>query len=228
MKRLNDKYTIKTKKVETKPGCWNYLNVEIFNGEEKVGEYQRNYSSMYNTFYPFEWNGKEYALYSHDYQTVSLMSLPDCKLIAEDTESIFCPVDFNVPDPDGSNDYWKEEDLNEDAPIRNMAIVAGCVWGDDSGGWKIQAVDMSKISEGKLKVYPMFGYFESNYRGKLDGAVTWWSEMGGRIQLPLMQTFQFEKNNDESGFLSYELEDLKYYTGKRWDNFKLIQTYDRK
>ena len=125
---------------------------------------------MYNTFYPFEWDGKEYALYSHDYETVSLMSLPNCKLIAEHASG-FCPVDFAIPldaDSEGGGDSWfNSSELDEDDVIEKIALVADCVWGDDSGGWKIQAVDLSKISESKLEVKPLFGYFESCYTGKL-------------------------------------------------------------
>ena len=36
-------------------------------------------------------------MYSQDYETTSIMSLPDCKHIA-DTNSGFCPVDYFVPE----------------------------------------------------------------------------------------------------------------------------------
>lgn len=128
MKRLNYIYTIQTKKKPTAPGCWDYLDIEIFKEGIKIGEYQRNYSTNYNDWCPFEFKGKEYALYSHDYETVSIMSLPDCKLIAEHNSG-FCPVDFAIPDIE--DEYFIKFPY---------AIVAGCCWGDDSGGWKLEAV----------------------------------------------------------------------------------------
>jgi len=227
MKKLDKKYTINTTKEETKPGCWNYLNVEILCGENKVGEYKRNYHTLYNTFYPFEWKEKEYALYSHDYQTVSLMSLPDCKLIAEHASG-FCPVDFAIP-RDDSDDFFRSEDLKETDFMGTFALVAGCVWGDDSGGWKIEAVDLSNIIKGKLEVKPLFGYFESCYTGKLEDAVSWSSEGNfHRVSLPMMTSFQIdEKDVSKSGFLGYGINDIKRYDGKSWDNFKVIKTYDR-
>lgn len=225
MKKLNKKYTINTTTEETKPGCWNYLNVEILCDGVKIGEYKRNYHALYNTFYPFEWNGKEYALYSHDYETVSLMSLPDCKLIAEH-ESGFCPVDFAIPLESGI--LFNSNDLEKTDFMGKFALVAGCVWGDDSGGWKIQAIDLSRIGEGKLEVKPLFGYFESSYTGKLENAVQWWSEEGfHRVCLPMMMSFQInEEDVSKSGFLGYEFENIKHYEGKSWDNFVVIKTYD--
>lgn len=218
-------YTVKTSKVENDPGCWNSLAVEVYNGENKVGEYLRNYHCMYNTFYPFEWKGKEYALYSPDYQTVSLMSLPDCKLIAEHASG-FCPVDFTVPKED---DFFSPDELSETDFMGTLALVAGCVWGDDSGGWKIEAIDLSKINEGKLEVKPLFGYFESCYTGKLEDSVSWSSEGNfHRISLPMMMSFQIdEENTSKSGFLGYGIEGIKHYEGKSWDNFKAVKTYDR-
>lgn len=88
-------------KIETKPGCWNYLKIGVFNTktQEQVGEYQRNYSAFYNTFYPFKHEEKWYALYSHDYTATAIMSLPDCKLVTEEPRNAygFCPVDYYVP-----------------------------------------------------------------------------------------------------------------------------------
>jgi len=225
MKKLN--YTTKNLKKENNTGCWDSLIVEIYKDDNKVGEYIRNYFAMYNTFYPFELNEKEYALYSHNYQTVSLMSLPDCKLIAEHASG-FCPVDFAIPREDG-DDYFMSEHLKENDFMGKFAVAAGCVWGDDSGGWKIQAVDLSHINEGKLEVKPLFGYFESCYTGNLEDALEWSSDDGfHRVSLPMKMEFQIDENDVlNSGFLGYNIKDIKHYKGKNWDNFNVVKTYDR-
>jgi hypothetical protein len=98
-------------------GYWNYLNVGIFQraeadttvrgytkpqisaGDVQIGEYQRNYSTMYRTFHPFELRGKWYALYSKDYTSTRIMALPSCKDLGgeERDQWGFCPVDYWVP-----------------------------------------------------------------------------------------------------------------------------------
>lgn len=42
----------------------------------------------------------------------------------------------------------------------NLGFVAGCVWGDDSGGWKLQHLDLNKAPEGILVRKETFGYIE--------------------------------------------------------------------
>lgn len=86
--------------IETKPGCWNYLDIGIFKNGEQVGYYQRNYSSLHKTFYPFIANdGQWYALYSKDYTATRIMRLSDCKDMGgeEGNGAGFCPVEFYVP-----------------------------------------------------------------------------------------------------------------------------------
>ena len=217
MKRLlNKKYSVKTSEVKNGEGCWSSLKVEIFQGDNKIGEYLRNYSCLYNTFYPFEWNGKDYALYSQDYETVSLMSLPDCKLISEHNSG-FCPVDFCIPDQ--NEDCL--EDVDENSYFANMAIVSGCVWGDDSGGWKIKAVNMKDINN--IKVEPFFGYCQLHSDKNLDDCVGWSSFAGGRITIPLEVDFHFDKDNSKSGALGYSFSDLKQYSGNSWDNYEVTK-----
>lgn len=67
--------------------------------EEFLGEYERNYSSLFNTFFPFHLNGKDLALYSADYTTTRIMELPSCRdLGGEDRDEMgFCPVDYFIP-----------------------------------------------------------------------------------------------------------------------------------
>jgi hypothetical protein len=102
--------------IDNHPG-WNHLLVGIFQRPEadisvagystpkisesdiQVGKYIRNYSSINRTFHPFQLRGKWYALYSKDYTSTRLMTLPDCLDIGGEQryEWGFCPVDFWVP-----------------------------------------------------------------------------------------------------------------------------------
>lgn len=84
-------------KIEIKPGCWNYLRIGVFLDDVQIGEFQKNYHShAIKTFAPFERNGQWHALYTEDYQHLSVMSLPDCKKIG-DEKSSFCPVEVYIP-----------------------------------------------------------------------------------------------------------------------------------
>lgn len=64
-----------------------------------LGEYERNYGSLFQTFFPFHYNGKDLALYSSDYTSTRIMELPLCKDLGgeERDEMGFCPVDYFVP-----------------------------------------------------------------------------------------------------------------------------------
>ena len=96
----NMKYEAKIiDKIDNGKGCWNSIKVGIFENEKQIGEYKRNYPSLYDTFFPFEKNGKWYALYSPDYTVTRIISLPDCKDIGgEEPDSFgFCPTEFLVP-----------------------------------------------------------------------------------------------------------------------------------
>lgn len=143
--------------IETKPGCWRSLRVGVFDGDTQIGEYQRNYPSLYKTFYPFKKNGKWYALYSKDYTATRVMSLPDCKDICGEEPSGFgfCPVELYVPMSANESDG---EDLEDELPV-DFGFVAGCVWGDDSS-WKIQYIDLSLLEQGIIKREDRFGYTE--------------------------------------------------------------------
>lgn len=145
--------------IDNGSGYWKSLTIGIFQkvGDIKtqIGQYDRNYSSMYNTFFPFYQDGEWYALYSKDYTATRIMKLPSCEdLCGEERDgSGFCPVDFFVP--------YNDETLLECDPVaaETMGFVAGCVWGDDSS-WKIQFLDLSNIKNGIFKNEPRFGYIE--------------------------------------------------------------------
>lgn len=97
-------YTAKVlEEIEYSPNSWQGLKIGVFRGEgeteEQIGEYERNYPSLFRTFSAFQKEGKDYALYSPDYTATRIMALPECKDIGgEERNSYgFCPVDFYVP-----------------------------------------------------------------------------------------------------------------------------------
>lgn len=170
---------------ERAKGYWNFLRVDVMRrnedgSEEKVGEYERNYGSFYSTFCPFKQDDREYALISHTYTGTCVIELPSCKHVAGACEwenAGFCPTGFYVPEPSTDEEIEKDDrdeddDRYPDAEYRkNMngqfGFVCGCVWGDDSGGWKLEFVDLSRLSEGKFTQSAKFGYLElpSNISG---------------------------------------------------------------
>ncbi len=163
-KLLTELYKVECKQVPNSPGTWNSNTVEIFKlgerGWNKIGEYTRNYPALYGTFLPFEQDGKHYALYSRDYTATRVMSLPDCKDICgeepetADSDPGFCPTGYYVPhDP-------------QDGLTGQFGFVCGCYWGDDSGGWKVQFLDLSRIAEGTIKRDERLGYIQMPYGGE--------------------------------------------------------------
>jgi len=159
--KIDEKYTVEIKDVETKPGCWNYLLVSIFQKQEdgskvKIGEYLRHYHALMRTFCPFIKDGKEYALYSEDYTATSVMELPSCKKIAGEKPdgNGFCPTDFYVPCSEDN-----EETDSEEIKIDGLfGFVGGTVWGDD-WSWKVEFLDLSQIEQGIITRTAKFGYF---------------------------------------------------------------------
>jgi hypothetical protein len=98
------KYIVKVlNEIDNGKNYWKYLNVGVFkienNAEEQIGEYKRNYSSLYNTFCHFQKDGKDFALYSPDYTVTRIMELPSCKDIGGEEPGAggFCPTDYFVP-----------------------------------------------------------------------------------------------------------------------------------
>jgi len=161
MREGNDLFYVKPiAKIDNGKGYWSYLKLGVFDGGgNQVGSYVRNYSAIYHTFYPFQQNGKWYALYSKDYTATRVMTLPDCVDLAgeEGSTSGFCPVHYYVP----SAEFERDED-SLGLLAGTFGFVAGCVWGDDTS-WKIQYLDLSKITEGKLTRDDRFGYIEMPY-----------------------------------------------------------------
>lgn len=170
-----ERFSAQISVVETAPEYWNSLHVDIVNSSgEKVASYDRNHSSMYQTFEPFRQGSRMFALISSDYTATSVMDLETGEIVASETPDScgFCPVGFYVPDwwdiNDGSilpgGKYWGEDD---EEPRGNFGFVWGCIWGDDSS-WKVQFLDLSQIQEGILVRDERFGYLELATNEKLD------------------------------------------------------------
>ena len=190
---MDPKYTAKViENIKTKPGCWNYLTIGVFDDDKQIGSYQRNYSDFLNTFFPFKQNNQWFALYSPKYTATRIMSLPDCKDIGGEEEEQwgFCPVEYLVPsyyihkadikheeiafrvyDTEGEEET-PEELKKRDILFDPFGFVAGCVWGDDSS-WKIQFLDLSEAHKGIIKRDERFGFLELPRRMRLKDAVQW-------------------------------------------------------
>ena len=171
--KIEEKYFVKVSEIKHEEPYWSYYNVDIYmrkedGTEEKIGNYERNYHGFAErTFFPFRQGDKEYALYSKSYTATRVMELPSCEdLCGEEPKSHgFCPVEFYVPsDYDYDNyktyeDYLKDWEDSKPTLDGQFGFVAGCIWGDDTS-WKIEFLDLSKISEGIFKREDRFGYIE--------------------------------------------------------------------
>ena len=152
---MSDRFYVRTEEIDNGPGIMKSLRVSVFENdavrERKVGEYVRNFAGLYDTFCPFQQAGRWYALYSRDYTATRVMELPSCLDVAgeEPHANGFCPVDFHVP--------FAHERVIAAGHAGLFGFVAGCIWGDDSS-WKIQYLDLARISEGILLRQEKFGY----------------------------------------------------------------------
>lgn len=175
-------------KVENRPGTWNSIRIGVFRVEgdikSQIGEYVRNYPTLFRTFYHFSKNGKDFALYSPNYTATRVMELPSCRDIGgeEPNSSGFCPTDYYVPSFVEKESVYVKGEINRHrcnepsaeslvpfeingfrsypvSPLRYypFGFVAGCVWGDDSS-WKIQYLDLGEVEKGIIKREEKFGY----------------------------------------------------------------------
>ena len=134
------------------------------------------------TFEPFQWDGAWFALYSPDYTTTRVMSLPDCRDIGGEEPSLngFCPVEFYAPryreiaarlgeTPDVVR-FWEFDNALNDSSVGaeyeagewlNLptAFVAGCQWGDDTS-WKLECIDLGAAAQGQIVRTRRFGHVE--------------------------------------------------------------------
>jgi len=184
-------------KLDFGEGYWNHIEVGVFEKkpdetEVQIGSYTRNYHCLYKTFFPFQKDGKWYTLYSKDYTSTRVMSLPDCKDLGGESPHGFgfCPVEYYVPQAwevgDDTHDGKVETDFKEIGgeylpdpeylkELGSFGFLAGCVWGDDSS-WKIQYLDLSRVEEGIIKREEKFGYIElvdDSLRDAIHGIYIW-------------------------------------------------------
>ncbi len=169
-----EKYVAKATDLVRDAGKWNATGVEVFRRSgtepstmESIAKYERNYS-MLQTFEPFRQGTRELALISREYTKSAVMDLATGEVIAEEQETSpgngFCPVGFYVPDWWDCHDatiipgcpYWT---IDKEWPIGHFGFVWGCYWGDDSS-WKVQYLDLSRVSEGIVARDERFGYVE--------------------------------------------------------------------
>lgn len=183
------------------------LKLDILYNHNKIGEYERNYSILYDTFYPFFLEGKYYALYSRNYTATRIMSLPDCKDLGgeEPHSNGFCPTGYYVPylDEVCYKSYQQYlDDTEEDkviGPMGQFGWVCGCVWGDDSS-WKIQFLDLRGAAEGKIIRDERFGY-----RELLGGA----DKLSSAVNIEAFDKKELEKDNLIIEITSTKRYDLK-------------------
>jgi len=171
------------------PNISNSLKVGVFevsnDTERQIGEYIRNYHSLFRTFYHFRKNSRDYALYSPNYTATRVMELPSCKDIGGEEPHAFgfCPVDFYVP--------WGKN-LNEEACTAEFGFVAGCIWGDDTA-WKIEFLDLSEVEKGSVKRDDRFGRIElpDKNRWTLEQAVdmSWYMPDEPYISIAMRKVF---------------------------------------
>jgi len=160
----------------------------IYDGDTQVGQYERNHPGWgYETFEPFEIDGAWYALYSKEYTSTRVMSLPDCKDLGGEKPQAggFCPVELYVPryremtckrhsDGHETTNWLFEADAQTAAvgtadygyditygpwQFLRTGFVAGCLWGDDSS-WKMEVFDLTGVFEGKISRSARFGHLQ--------------------------------------------------------------------
>ena len=162
MKVWESPYRVEVEKIDHGPKHWKTMTVRIFCGDKEIGSYERDYSSLYNTFHPFIGpDGRHFALYSPQYTTTRIMELPSCRDLGGESPGTFgfCPTGYAVPCP--------SELEHSGIPHPTFGFMCGCVWGDDSS-WKIQYLDLSKVGLDDMerngapiiKREPRFGYIE--------------------------------------------------------------------
>ena len=147
------RYTTRTQTVVGMPHGWNYLTVEICFDGEPIGSYQRNYSTLFDTFVPFVQQNEQgecrvFALYSRHYTATRIMRLPECDDIGgEEPGGNFCPTGYFVP-------YDPERGLTG-----AFGFLSGCIWADDEA-WEIHYIDLSGAANGVIKRDNRLGFLE--------------------------------------------------------------------
>jgi len=215
---MTKEFTIQINDSKSKGG-FGPMVIEIFSQKEKIGEYQRDYGSLFNTHQFVNLNDKDYAIYSPHYQETAIMSLPDCKKIASYNKG-FCPTDFWIPqymeyeysrnevlagniyriyepDIDGLLESDSEIEVVTQKRYAAWGFVSGCVWGDDSSD-KIQYLDLSKLESGEIIQSNKFGYLELPGNGNLRNSIKLGTEYADWIQFEINTKVDFRQIKDGS------------------------------
>lgn len=159
-------FSIETTPIQNGDGFWNSTKVSIFQNQDLIGEYIRNYPAYGDsTFFPFELDGNWFALYSASYTCTRIMKIDGNGIIdwcgEEPSNDGFCPVEFYVP----KYYHYKDEilvDTVDDEIIKitypKFGFLSGCYWGDDST-WKLRFINLEKVTEKVLEITERFGYW---------------------------------------------------------------------
>jgi len=102
-------FTVQTlDKIENAPGCWNSIEVGVFEQDSKdqvpfqIGKYVRNYSTNFNNFSYCRKGDRYFALYSPDYTSTRVLEITPGLGIkdigGEERDGCgFCPIDLYIP-----------------------------------------------------------------------------------------------------------------------------------
>lgn len=175
--RITDEFNMPHVGIESRlmktAGGWNYHTVEVFYMGEKVTEYVRRYDGyVEETFCPFVHNGKEYALFSPDYDRTTVMELPSGERTHWNVLENFCPVDYYVPD------VFDLLDGNIVRPKETFVFVAGCYWGGENT-WDVRILGFSDtgirgVGISDTGIRQITDVFDSYTKGRLRDHVSVW------------------------------------------------------
>lgn len=142
-------FSVKTEKFVLKSGCWECLRCIVYKNDKIIGEYHRNYPSLFNTFYPFINHGIDYAFIGEEYNGFSIYRLDDFKKIYQINLKHFCPTDFYVEKR--LINYYEDLDENEQIRVKSdesglHGFFSGCYWGNEyeTGLWEVNLKDLNK------------------------------------------------------------------------------------
>ena len=158
-------FHVEVEVVDHGPGVWKTAIVRS-SVTRQIGEYARNHAGWCReTFYPFQQNGRWYALYAPDYTATRVMELPSCRDLGGEEHHThgFCPVDYYVP--------FEHPQVVKAGHAGSFGFVAGCIWGDDSS-WKVQYLDLSGVERGVLLRKELFGYLPMLSKAALKDCVS--------------------------------------------------------
>lgn len=186
-KKERNRFWVNAETVASKDGGgWRTALVSVFDGDVQIGTYERNHAGWAEeTFEPFQWNDRWFALYAPDYTATRVMSLPDCRDLGGEPAASdgFCPVEFYAPryrerisknlktgqcfsswgfayfsfDSDETSEGY-EATFGPWVTVPT-GFIAGCIWGDDSS-WKLECVDLELAARGQIVRTARFGHVQ--------------------------------------------------------------------